>query len=65
MELLKHGVRVRGTVRGPDSAKGLEAAFADEISTGALEIVFVPNIVASGSFDDALQSEPREAHLAA
>ncbi|KAM0556919.1 hypothetical protein ACHAPJ_005594 [Fusarium lateritium] len=60
---LKAGYAVRGTVRSKASADPLVRALASYGND--LEIVEVPDIVASGAFDDAVKGVHAIAHLAA
>jgi nucleoside-diphosphate-sugar epimerase len=56
--------KVRATVRSESSSSGLATVFRDHVSSGELEIVRVPDIVAPGAFDDAVRGCTHVAHIA-
>jgi len=62
---LQAGYSVRGTVRSSSSAAGLLSTLPEYVANGALEIVEVPDIVAPGAFDAAVEGVDYIAHLAA
>ncbi|KAI0410000.1 NAD(P)-binding protein [Xylaria palmicola] len=63
---LQTGWAVRGTVRDLNSAsaRGLAAHFAVEEAAGHFELVAVPDIKATGAFNEAVQGVQAVAHLA-
>jgi nucleoside-diphosphate-sugar epimerase len=61
---LNAGYSVRGTVRSKSSAAGLLAALPEAVSSGKFELVEVPDITASGAFDEAVKGVIAIAHLA-
>ena len=56
--------KVRATVRSESSGSGLATVFQHHIASGELEIVHVPDIVASSAFDGAISDCTHVAHIA-
>ncbi|KAK0886970.1 hypothetical protein LTR02_017661 [Friedmanniomyces endolithicus] len=63
-QLLQAGYQVRGTVRSQDKANWLYALFDSIYAKGKFEAVTVPDMVADGAFDDAVQGVSGIVHLA-
>ncbi|KAI5117773.1 hypothetical protein M0805_003592 [Coniferiporia weirii] len=62
--LLKRGYSVRGTVRAESKATHLRSLFKNEVESGALELVIVPDITVPGAFDDAVKGVDAIEHTA-
>ncbi|EXJ86847.1 hypothetical protein A1O3_03801 [Capronia epimyces CBS 606.96] len=56
--------RIRATVRSASSEAGLATVFSQEIASGALQIVRVPDIAAADAFDSAIVGCTHVAHIA-
>ena len=56
--------RIRATVRADTSASGLRQVFASQIADGSLDLAFVPDIAASGAFDQVVKGCTHIAHIA-
>ncbi|KAK5940530.1 hypothetical protein PMZ80_006946 [Knufia obscura] len=56
--------RTRATVRSETSAAGLKQIFAEHITSGILELVYIPDIAKPSAFDTAVQGCTHIAHIA-
>ncbi|UPK92490.1 hypothetical protein LCI18_003425 [Fusarium solani-melongenae] len=64
-QLLERGYKVRGTVRDLAEASWLiDNHFKSYSESGHLELVFVPDFVADGAFDEAVKGVSAIAHIA-
>ncbi|KAH7139636.1 hypothetical protein B0J13DRAFT_504888 [Dactylonectria estremocensis] len=64
-QLLERGYKVRGTVRNAEQASWLvDDVFKTYASQGLLELVAVPDLGATGAFDDAIKGVSAVAHVA-
>lgn len=64
-KLLDRGFSVRGTVRSDSKGKYLLDIFKDEVKSGRFEINIVPDICASGAYDEAVKGVAAIEHTAA
>ena len=62
--LLDCGFSVRGAVRSEDKGKHLLDTFKDAVSKGMFELAIVPDMCASGAFDEAVKGVTAIEHTA-
>lgn len=62
--LLGLGYRVRGTVRSAEKAEWVKEAMAQHHPTSALEVIVVPDLAASGAWDEAVEGVEGIVHVA-
>ncbi|EJD07758.1 NAD-binding protein [Fomitiporia mediterranea MF3/22] len=62
--LLDHGYSVRGTVRSESKNNHLRKVFKNEVDSGKLELVVVPDITLPGAFDEAVKGVDAIEHTA-
>ncbi|KAI2472615.1 NAD(P)-binding protein [Annulohypoxylon bovei var. microspora] len=63
-QILQHGYRVRGTVRSASRDQWVKEHFEKKYGPGNFELVEVPDMVASGAFDDAVKGVSGVVHVA-
>ena len=63
-ELLKHGYRVRGSVRSPENNAWLPKSFNNTYGVGSFELVEVPVMEAPGAFAQAIKGAAGLVHVA-
>jgi nucleoside-diphosphate-sugar epimerase len=56
-QLIKHGYRVRGTVRNVASQQWLQEYFDKTHGTGKFEMIQVEDLSKAGAFDQAVKGE--------
>ena len=63
-QFLEAGYRVRGTVRSRDKAEWLYKLFDEKYGKGKFEAVEVPDMMADGAFDEAVEGVDGICHMA-
>ncbi|KAI1459463.1 NAD(P)-binding protein [Annulohypoxylon moriforme] len=63
-QILQHGYRVRGTVRSMARDQWLKEHFEKKYGPGKFELVEVPDMLASGAFDEVVRGVSGLAHVA-
>ncbi|KAI1103609.1 NAD(P)-binding protein [Jackrogersella minutella] len=63
-QILRHGYRVRGTVRSASKDQWVKEHFEESYGPGKLELVEVSDMVASGAFDEVVKGASGFVHVA-